>query len=54
VTDNPKKLGSKAHRRFAPYFGLPAEFTAADMAAAGGNPSDLKYDVPHGFVEKVS
>lgn len=56
VQDNPKKAGSGAYNRFACYMRLQASkgahgYTVADVLDAGVQPSDLRYNLRHGYIE---
>lgn len=52
VTANPKRAGSGAHVRFNQYLALHAKgkFTVADVLNAGVQPSDLIYNLKHGYI----
>lgn len=50
---NPKRPGSNAHARFNTYLRLEAAgkgYTVADLLAAGVQPSDLRYNLRHGYI----
>ncbi len=55
LATNPKRMGSGAYNRFAQYQGLAkskgnGKFTVADVLGKGVQPSDIKYNVTHGFI----
>lgn len=47
AAENPKRVGSKAHARFALY---RTGMTVAEFFAAGGTASDLTWDVKHAYI----
>lgn len=47
VVPNPKKPGTKAHHRYSLY---QTGMTVQQYLAAGGESSDIRYDVNHGFI----
>ena len=56
VKANPKTAGTGAFNRFACYMALAAskgngKFTVADVLNKGVQPSDLRYNITHGYIE---
>lgn len=47
VVPNPKKPGTKAYQRYSLY---QTGMTVQQYLAAGGESSDIRYDVNHGFI----
>ena len=52
---NPKRPGSNAHARFGTYLAMQAAkgangYTVADLLKAGVQPSDLRYNLRHGYI----
>jgi len=47
VVPNPKKVGTKAYHRYSLY---QTGMTVQQYLAAGGESSDIRYDVNHGFI----
>lgn len=55
VTANPKRPGTGAYGRFAAYQALAnkhgnGKFTVAQVLNAGVQPSDIRYNVKHGYI----
>ncbi len=48
ANDNPKREGTKAHARFELY---RDGMTVAEFLQAGGSPTDIRWDVKHGYIE---
>ena len=48
VSENPKREGSAAHKRFAKYF---KSKTVAEYMENGGTSADLRYEESHGILE---
>lgn len=52
---NPKRPGTNAHARFGTYLAMQAQhgangYTVAALLAAGVQPSDLRYNLRHGYI----
>lgn len=49
-TDNPKKEGSQAHKRFQGYFKLEGDCVVQDALDLGLRMDDIRHDSAHGFI----